>query len=830
MMLGIARDVRYAARQLRKQPGFAAVAVATLALGIGANAAIFSVVDAVLLEPLRYREPERLVEITSAFPNLGFDEFWISAPEYLELREWATSYEEVGAYVTTTENVAGGDEPLRATTAYLTASLFRALGVPAARGRAFTDEEDGPGADPVVVLSDALWRRAFGADPELLGETIEVDGERRTVVGVMPPGFDVADAGVEVWLPLALDPADPGGRGSHYLTLIGRLAPGVSEAAARHELAALIERWEREFPDSHRPNPEGHPFGLEALKEDLIGEARPAMLLLFGAVGLVLLIACVNVANLLLARAEGRQREIAVRTALGAGRGRLARQFLTESLLLALTGGALGLGLAVAGVRALLAAFPGAVPRAAEIGVDLRVLAFTFAASIAAGLLFGVAPALAGPLGGRGRAFATALKAGGRTSAGRGRLLFRALLVGAEVAAATVAVLCAGLLMRSFGELLAVDPGFEPRGVLTLQLELPASAYPEPRQVTAFYDRLLGEVERLPGVESAAAMTGLPPNRPVNANDTEFEGVPETDDGVPQNVDYYQVVTPGYFETMGIRLLAGRGFADTDAADGPPVVVVSETLARTFWPDQPAVGKRVRRGWWNEAEDVPEEPWFTVVGVAADVKEGGLDAPAGTTLYFLHRQAPAYEPAAGFTPRTLNLVVRAAGDDPLALAGSVRGAIRRLDPSLPAAGVRPLDEVVLGSLARQRLLSALVGLFGALALALAAVGTYGVLSYGVEQRRREIGVRLALGAGRGGILGLVVARGMRPVLAGLAAGALAAFALRRALASVLYGVSPTDPLTFVTVAGLLAAVALGACLIPGRRAARVDPLVALRYE
>ncbi len=817
-MLGLARDARYAVRQLRKHPAFAAVVVATLALGIGANAAIFSVVDAVLLEPLRYRQPERLVDVYSAFPNLGFERFWISAPEYLEMRRWSASYEELGAYVVTTTNVAGGDEPQRAVTGFASASLFRALGVPAARGRAFSEEEDRDGSDDVAVLSDGLWRRAFGADPAILGRTVEINGVRRTVVGVMPPGFDVDDSGVEIWAPLAIDLENPGGRGSHNLELIGRLAPGVSEPAARQELQALVGRWEKELPDEHHPNLEGHPLGLAPLQEEMVGEARPAMLLLLGAVGLVLLIACVNVANLLLARAESRRREIAVRSALGAGRGRLARQFLTESVILSLAGGVLGLGLAVAGVRALLAAFPGAVPRAAEVGIDLRVLAFTLGVSIATGILFGLAPAFHA----RGRS-AGALAEGGRTAAGRGRQLFRALLVGSEVALATVLVLAAGLLLRSFQTLLAVDPGFEPEGVLSMQVSLPEATYPEPQAVVAFYERLTERVGALPGVESAAAMTGLPPSRQVNANDTEFEGVPEVEGGPPHNVDYYQVVTPRYFETLRIPIRSGRAFNEDDVG-GAPVVVVNETMAATFWPGEDPVGRRLRRGWFGD-----EEPWFTVVGVAADVRQGGLDQPAGTELYFLHPQALVVAAAAPFTPRTLYVAARTGGD-PLALAAPIRAEIRRLDAALPVAAVRPLEEVVHGSLMRQRLLAGLVGLFGLVALALAAVGTYGVLSYGVEQRRHEIGVRLALGAGRRGILGLVVGRGMRPVVAGLVAGAVLALAAGRLVAGLLYGVEPTDPATFAAVAGVLAVVSLAACLLPGRRAARVDPLTTLRME
>jgi len=820
-MRQLLQDLRYAARHWARKPGFALVVVLTLALGIGANAAIFSVVDAVLLKPLPFPEPDELVQIHSQFPGLGFDEFWISGPEFLELRRWATSYEAVGGYALRSENVAGGERPLRADVAYVSADVWPVLGVAARYGRTFNEQEDLPNADPVVVLSHGFWQRVFGADRDLIGRTIEVDGETHTVVGVVPPEVDLEDAGVEVWLPLGLDPANPGGRGGHFLRVIARLSEDAHLSQAREEMAALMTRWQEEFPDTHTPNPETHAFKIEPLKEEMVGEVRPAMLLLLGAVGLVLLIACANVANLLLARAETRQREIAIRTALGAHHGRLIRQFLTESVLLALVGGVLGLGFAFWGLKALLAAYPESVPRIGGIGVDGRVLAFTLAASLLTGLVFGLAPALHA----RTRAFFNALREGTRSSGGRRRHWFRRALVVAEVALAAVLVVGAGLLLKSFWTLLQVDPGFRADGVLSCQIELPQASYPEPVQVASFYDRLIVRLESLPGVESAAAAAGLPPRRSVNANDTEFEGLAQDDEGPAHNVDYYQYVSPGYFATMEIPVLQGRGFAETDAADGPAVVVVNQTLAETFWPGENPVGRRLRRGWYNNVPEI-DEPWHTVVGVVADVKQGGMDQEVGTELYFLARQMPATVQQA---PRTMNLLLRTDGD-PWALAPTVRAEVGRMDPSLPVADLRPMETVVADSMVRPRFISLLVGLFAGLALALAAVGTYGVLSYAVEERRYEMGVRMALGARGSSVLLLVLRQGMGLVIAGLAVGVGLALLLREVLANQLYGVEPTDPVTYAVVAAVLMLVALVACLIPAGRAMRTNPVVALKAE
>jgi len=814
------QDLRYSLRLLVRSPGFTAVAVLTLALGIGANAAIFSVVNAVLLAPLPYRAPQRLVSIYSQFINQGFDHFWISPPEYLELRQMAASFEDVGGYRNQAVNVSGRDRPLRVDATFATASTLTTLGVPAERGRWFSAAEDRPHAEPVALLGDALWRRAFGADPGLVGRRVLIDGVNRTVVGVMPPRAQIGGERVEVWLPVALGPLDPKQRGNHFLDLVARLRPGVTLRQSRAEMAGLLVRWQSlDAAGQHALSPDRHPLVIAPLLDDTVGEARPALRLLWGAVGLVLLIACANVANLQLARAEGRQREIAVRTALGAGGWRLLRQFLTEGLLLALLGGVAGVLLAAWGVRTLAAASPDSIPRLAEvgeIGVDPLCLAFTFLVSVGAGVAFGLAPAVHARAGG----LVAALKEGGqRSTAGSARQRLRRGLVVAEVTLAAVLVVGAGLLLRSFWELQRVDPGFQPRGLLTLELALPEATYPKPTQVAAFVERLTERLQALPGVESAAVMNGLPPRREVDANDTVFESVPKDPKGPPHNVDFWQFVTADYFRTMRIPLVAGRFFSARDGAEGAGVAVINETMARTFWPGKDPLGQRLK-SYQRDAR------WMTIVGIAHDVKQQGLDRKTGTELYFLESQSPA---TAGYAPLDFHVVLRTARD-PLALAGPARAEIRRLDPTLPVAHVLPMEQVMRQSMARPRFVTLLVLLFALVALALAAVGTYGVLAYAVEQRTREIGVRMALGARVGGILGMVLRQGMGLAASGLALGLGLAVVLRRLLASLLFGVSPTDPMTLAGVAAVLALVAAVACYLPARRAAAVAPAVALRHE
>jgi predicted permease len=818
-MRSLLQDLRYAGRLLVRSPGFTLLTVLTLALGIGANAAIFSVVDGVLLTPLPYRQPDRLMAIYSQFPGLGFDKFWVSGPEYLEFRRWNQSFQNVGSYVTGEVNVEGRDQPLRVRAAAVTASLLSTLAVDPVVGRVFTEAEDLPNAEKSVVLSHGLWRRAFAGDPKVVGTRVIIDGEPRTILGVMPPSFDIGSQRIELWAPLALDPASPGNRGGHFLYLVGRLKPEATLASARSDLDGLIARWQKEFPQNHAPHPENHRLVIKPLLEDLVGDIRPRVVMLAVAVGLVLLIACLNVANLLLARAEGRQREIAIRTALGAARGRLLRQFLTESVLLSLCGGVLGLLLAVWGVKAIVALNAESIPRVDAIGVDARTMAFTLGVSLLTGLLFGLAPALHV----RGAAFFSSLKEGtARSTAGVISQWFRRALVVVEITLATLLVIGAGLLLKSFVMLQQVQPGFTPGGVLTFRVALPDATYPEDPKVIAFWRDLTVRLAALPGVEGAAAMTGLPPKRDVNANDTEFEGVPGPPDGPIQNVDYWQFVTRDYFQTMKIPLIEGRLFQPADAAGSPGVVIVNQALARIFWPNQSPIGKRLR----GPGPDDNPPPWLTVIGVVADVKNGGLDQKTGTELYFLQDQTAE---TVGFSADTMNVVVRT-GRDPLALASMVRQEVARMDPALPLAGLRPLDRVLFEAMASPRLLMVLVMLFAAVALALAAIGTYGVLSYSVEQRTREIGIRMALGAQVGQVLRMILSQGAVLVGLGLALGVLGALALQKVLASLLFGVAPTDPLIFGLVVVLLALVSLLACWWPARRAARVDPLVALRYE
>ena len=814
-MSDFAQDLKFAVRSLVQMPGFALVAILTLALGIGANTAIFSVVNGVVLKQLPYAEPEALLYVNGAFPSLGFTDFWMSQPEYHEYDEWGDQLESIGGFRAGEVSIATATQPLRVRSVFATRTFFITLGVEPVLGRLFTSEEDTPGGEPSALLSSELWRRAFGGAENVVGEMVELDGAQTRIVGIMPPGFDIQDNGTEVWQPMQLDAASPRPRGNHFLLAVGRLAPGAIVESVRAQLAGLHAQWRDRVPEGHVPNGETHYLQVRGLRDEAIGDVRPALLLLLGAVGFVLLIACANVGNLLLARAESRQKEIAIRTALGAGRGRLMRQFLTESVLLGLLGGAAGLLLGTWGLRTLLATSPDSIPRVAEITMDAPVLAFTLGVSIVTGLLFGMAPMLNMSI----RNLSNSLREGGdRSTSGSARQRLRRTLVVGEVALAVVLVISAGLMIRSFSALQRVDPGFDPSGLLTFRLYLSPSDYPEASAQMAFFDQLTERLRAVPGVTSATAMNGLPPQRPVDANDTEFEGLERTEDGPPHNVDYYQWVTAGYFETMGVDLVEGRFFGPQDmGADAQGVTIVNNRLAEVFYPGESAIGRRLRSGG-------SQFPWLTIVGVVADVKQGGLEDRTGTELYFYTPQVAAI---AGFAPRAMNVAVRTSVPS-ASVAAQMREAVWSLDPGLPLADLQTMSTVLHSSVARPRFLTMLLGVFGAVALMLAAVGTYGVMSYSVAERGRELGIRMALGAAQSGVLRMVLSQGLKLAGAGLVLGILAAVGLSRFMASMLFGVGTMDLATFIAVPVLLLAVAVFACLIPARRATRVDPMVALR--
>lgn len=813
-MQTLLQDLRYTLRSLIKTPVFTAVAVLTLALGIGANSAIFSVVNSVVLKPLPYQSPSQLLFITSAFPTMGFNEFWVSVPEYRELQEWNESFSSVGAFNTGEVSLNGGDAPLRVAAGFATYELFQTLGVGARVGRWFTADEDVAGGPQVAVLTYELWERAFGGRRDLIGTEIDVNGQLTTVIGVMPPKFDVDNSGAEIWIPLALDPANPRPRSNHFLYAVGRLRDGVTQERAETELATLLTRWE-ELGVGHSPRAEGHPIQYKPLQEEVVGDVRPALLVLLGAVGFVLLIACANVGNLLLARAEARQKEIAIRTALGAGRGRLVRQFLTESLVLAFIGSVVGLVAATWGLRALLAVHPDSIPRVAEISLDGTVLAFTLGVTVVAGVLFGLAPLLHLTV----RSMSAALREGGqRTTAGSARQVLRRGLVVAELALAVVLVVGAGLMLRSFAALQRVDPGFEPEGVLTFRLYLPPATYPDPTSETQFLDEVTARLGGLPGVTSVTSMSGLPPERRINANDMEFEGIERVPDGPPHNIDYWQFVMPDYLATMDIDVVEGRGFEASDIEGTIPVTLVNETTARTFWSGDSPIGRRLRPG--------GSQRWFTVVGVVKDVKQGGLEEPTGTETYFYYPQVAS---ALGYAPREMNVALRTAVP-PMSIASAVREAVWALDPTLPVADLQPFDTVMADAVARPRFLTLILLIFGSVALALAAVGTYGVMAYTVEERSHEMGIRMALGAQAGRVIRLVLAQGLKVAAIGLGAGVVGAFALTKFMSSILFGVGATDLVTFLTVPAVLISVAVVACLIPAHRATRVDPIEVLRAE
>jgi predicted permease len=809
------QDLLYAVRHLWKNPGYALVTVLTLALGIGANTAIFSVVNGVVLRPLPYPDPERLVFITSQFPALGFDQFWVSAPEFIEFRERNQSFDDVGAYRSGAVNLGTQDQPRRVVSAVITSELMPVLGVAPLRGRQFSRADTLPGAEDVAALSSEIWRTAFGGDESVLGRVIPIDGVPTRIVGIMPPGYDVHDQRIQVWLPLTLDPASPGNRGGHFLYLVGRLKRGTTLPQARADVETMLQKWRTLNPGVHAPEPKQHRIRLDALQDDLIGGIKTALWVLQGAVGFVLLIACANLANLLLARAESRQREFAIRSALGAGWWRLLRQFLTEGVVLSLMGGALGAVVGIATLRAVLAANPDSIPRSGEIALDPVVLLFTVVISIATGLLFGMAPLLHL----RQRVVVMSLKeAGQRTTAGSARARVRSGLVVAEVALAVVLVIGAGLLIRSFWNLMSVQAGFNRNQLVTFGVVLPGASYRTPQSSVDFFTRLTRELSAESGVQSVAAMSGLPPVRLVDANDTDFEGYTAPPEGPFENVDYYQTVTVDYLKTMGIPVLEGRDFSAADVT-GAPALLVNETLAKMFYKNQSPIGKRVRPGG-------PQRPWFTIVGVVRDVKQGGVNAKTGSELYFLSEQGPS---ALQSARRNMNVVIRTVMP-PESLAPQIRRIVQGMDPTLPIVNLRSMTDVFDESLSRPRFLAQLLGVFAGLALLLAAIGTYGILSYSVTERRREIGIHMALGATRGNVLGMVLGQGMRLTVAGLVAGLAAAFVLTRLLQSQLFNVKPSDPMTIASVAAVIGAVALAACYIPASRATRVDPMVVLRDQ
>ncbi len=809
------QDFLYALRSLRKSPGYAAVTILTLALGIGANTAIFSVVNGVILKPLPYRAPERLVFITSQFPSLGFDQFWVSAPEFIEFAESNRSFQQVGAYRAGAVNLGTPDQPRRVNAAVITSELMPVLGVAPIRGRQFTREDTLPGAEDVAVLSSELWRSAFGGDEAVVGRAVPIDGAPTRIVGIMPPGYDVHDERVQVWRPLTIDPANPGGRGGHFLYLVGRLKDEVSLSQARVELESLLVKWPQRSA-GHAPNTKTHRLRFDGLQDDLVGGLRTALWVLQGAVAFVLLIACANLANLMLARAESRQREFAIRSALGAGRWRLLRQFLTEGIVLALAGGALGAALGFGGLRALLSANPESLPRSGEIALDPIVLLFTVAISLLTGVLFGLSPLLHL----REHVVNSSLKeAGQRSTASAARTWVRRGLVMSEVALAVVLVVGAGLLLRSFWNLMSVDAGFNRSRLMTFGLVLPNATYQTPQAVVDFFARLQSQLSQLPGVQGAAAMQGLPPQRQVNANDTDFENYMPPPDGPFENIDYYQNVTTTYLTTLGIPLIDGRDFAPSDVG-GPPVALVNETLAKTYFRDQTPLGRRLKPGFGAQL------PWFTIVGVVRDVKQGGVAQKTGTEIYFLADQGPK---AVNFAPRNMNIVLRS--DLPFeALAADVRRVVAAMDPTLPLVKPRTMDEVFAETIARPRFLAELLMIAAGLALALAAIGTYGILAYSVSQRRKEIGIHMAMGASRERVLGMVLGQGMLLAGVGLVVGVGASLLLTRFLQTQLFNVKPSDPATLAAVVAFIAAVALVACFLPAHRATRVDPMVVLRDE
>lgn len=803
------QDLRFGVRMLLKQPGFALLAVLTLALGIGANTAIFSVVYSVLMRPLPYAAPEKLMALYSMYPERDVFRSVISAPDFHDWRAQNQTFESMAAYIGSNYALSGGELPERLVGLNVSPNFFQVLGVNPLLGRAFAPEEENDGRDRVAVLSYGLWQRRFGADPQLVGKSISLNGENYTVIGVMPQSFRFAP--VELYRPLVFDAEDMAdmARGSHYLQVIGRLKPDTTLTQAKTDLENLSRRIAQQHPVTNT----GKYANVIPYQADSVGEIRPSLLVLLGAVVLVLLIACANVASLLLARAASRQREMAVRAALGAGRWRVVRQLLTESLLLSLLGAGLGLLLAYWGVGAIVRAVPSEIadytPGWQQIGINSQALGFTLILSVLTGIVFGVAPALQ-----LSRPDLTeALKEGGKSSAGRQRQRTRNALVVAEVALALMLLIGAGLLLKSYQQLQQVSLGFNHQHVFVANVALANTKYRDTPQQLNFFQEVLQKVENLPGVQSAALVNYAPFSSNADRVFT-IAGRPEpAPDDIPDA--NYRVISPAYFRTLEIPLTHGRLFSEQDAATSLRVVIINEALARRYFPNEDPLGKQLKLGRYGE-----QNPLHTIIGVVGNVKDIGMEREFDPTFYYPFTQTSI---------RSGALLARTQGD-PLLLTSPVRNAVLAVDPEQPLTRPRTLALAIADSVTQQRLNLILLGIFSGLALILAAIGIYGVMAYSVTQRTHEIGIRLALGAKRGDVLKLVVGQGMLLATLGISIGLVGAFFLTRLMETLLFGVTPTDPVTFGCIALLLLGIALCACWIPAQRATKIDPLAALRHE
>jgi putative ABC transport system permease protein len=798
-------DLRFGFRMLIRNPGFTLIAVFAIALGIGANTAIFSVVNAVLLRPLPYPEPDKLVVASLLNPLNEEPLSSYGNADFQALHKENQSFEHVASFSTPRNgfNLTGGDSPEQVSGSVVSADFFEVLRINPILGRTFLPHEDKAGSALVAVISHRFWQHRLNGDPNALNQPLTLNGESYYVIGVMPPDFRFTlSNNADIYVPAQSNPAQ--NRPPYYMRVIGRLKSGVSEQQADADVSAIAASVQQQYP--------GTPYALAStkqLKKNIVGESELALYVLLGAVFFVLLIASVNVANLLLARATGREKEMAVRAALGASGWRLARQTLTESVLLAGLGGVLGLLLAMWGVDLLMAFKPQGLPRLDEVDLDLPVLTFTVLISLLSGLIFGIAPAIQSTKANLN----TALKEGGRSEIeGFGKKRLRSLLVISEVALALMLLVGAGLLIRSFLELQRVNPGFDARNVLTLQINLPGNPYRDQARSATFHQQLIERLSSLPGVESASLSMALPPNLLMMRNPFTVEGQVRESEPVADQL----LVSPDYFDTFRIRLLEGRAFTDADNQGAPQTIIIDRTMARQYFPGESPIGKKIQTGDYDA-----RAPFATIVGLVDDVKYTGLNEAPRITMYTPYLQNLWW--------RSPYLAVRTS-QEPVALTSAIRNVIWELDRDLPISSIKTADQLMADSVAEPRAYTVLLGLFGAVALLLATVGIYGVMSYVVKQRRREIGIRMAMGARQADVLKLVVKQGMRLALSGVGIGMIAAFALTRLIETLLFGVSPSDVLTFVAVPVVLTAVALLACFIPARRASKIDPMIALRYE